>query len=252
MAYFDSNGVQIYFEEHGKGEPVVLVHGFASRADHNWGVEWFSALAEHYRVIALDCRGHGKSGKPHDPASYDGETMGDDVIRLMDHLGIKRTLIMGYSMGGRIVTGLLMLHPGRLRAAVLGGIGAATANAPSFDRTPIVDALLAENISAVKEQRARDFRQFAEATGNDLKALAACMASNREDFTAEKIAARKITVPVMIVIGTKDLLVGNPKLLHDSIPDSKLVMLEGQDHLSAPSDKHYKEAVLEFFKSAPA
>jgi pimeloyl-ACP methyl ester carboxylesterase len=178
--------------------------------------------------------------------------MGDDVIRLMDHLGIKRTLIMGYSMGGRIVTGLLMLHPERLRAAVLGGIGAATATAPSFDRKPIVDALLAENISDVKEQRAREFRQFAEATGNDLKALAAVMASNREDFTAERIAAQKIRVPVMIVIGTKDLLVGNPKLLHDSIPGSKLVMLEGHDHLSAPGDKHYKEAVLEFFKSASA
>ncbi len=104
----------------------------------------------------------------------------------------------------------------------------------------------------MKEQRAREFRQFAEATGNDLKALAAVMASNREDFTAERIAAQKIRVPVMIVIGTKDLLVGNPKLLHDSIPGSKLVMLEGHDHLSAPSDKHYKEAVLEFFKSAPA
>ena len=116
MAYFDSDGVQIYFEEHGKGEPVVLVHGFASRAEHNWGaMNWFTTLAAHYRVVALDCRGHGKSGKPHDPAAYGGETMGDDVIRLMDHLGIKRTLIMGYSMGARIVTGLLMMHPERLR-----------------------------------------------------------------------------------------------------------------------------------------
>src|SRR5258708_1356991 len=191
MAYFDSKGVQIYFEEHGKGEPVVLGHGFASRADHNWGVEWFSGLAEHYRVIALDCRGHGKSGKPHDSAAYDGEKMGDDVIRLMDHLGIKRTLIMGYSMGGRIVTGLLLLHPERLRAAVLGGIGAASESTPSFDRKPIVDALLAENISAVKEQRAREFRQFAEATGNDLKALAAVVASECEDVPAGEIWGRE-------------------------------------------------------------
>src|SRR6202167_6590538 len=219
MAYFDSNGVQIYFEEHGKGEPVVLVHGFASRAEHNWGaMNWCTTLAARYRVVALDCGGHGKSGKPHDPAAYGGETMGDDVLRLMDHLNIKRTLMMGYSMGARIVTGLLMLHPERLRAAVLGGIGAATASAPSFSRQPIVDALLAENISSVKEQRARDFRQFAETTGNDLKALAACMGSNRRDFTPEKSAAQKIRVPVMIVIGTKDLLVGNPNLLNAQIP----------------------------------
>jgi pimeloyl-ACP methyl ester carboxylesterase len=253
MAYFDSNGVQIYFEEHGKGEPVVLVHGFASRADHNWGaMNWFTTLSPHYRVIALDCRGHGKSGKPHEAAAYAGETMGEDVIRLLDHLGIKRTLIMGYSMGGRIVTGLLMNHPDRLRAAVLGGIGAVSASAPSFDRQPIVDALLAKDASGVKDQRAREFRMFAESVGNDLKALGAIMASNREDFAADKIAAAKIRVPVMIAIGTKDVLVGDPKLLRDSIPGSKLVMLEGHDHLSAPADKHYKDAVLEFFKSAPA
>src|SRR5271167_700834 len=169
MAYFDSDGVQIYFEEHGKGEPVVLVHGFASRADHNWGADWFNALGAHYRVIALDCRGHGKSGKPHDPAAYGGETMGDDVIRLMDHLGIKRTLIMGYSMGGRIVTGLLMHHPDRLRAAVVGGIGAAPASAPAFSRKPIVAALLAEDASSVTDQRVKEYRRFAEAAGNDLK-----------------------------------------------------------------------------------
>jgi pimeloyl-ACP methyl ester carboxylesterase len=253
MAYFDSNGVQIYFEEHGIGEPVMLVHGFASRAEHNWGVtQWFTTLAPHYRVVALDCRGHGKSGKPHDREAYSRETMGEDIIRLMDHLGIKRTLIMGYSMGGRIVTGLLMSHPERLRAAVLGGIGAAPAEAPSFSRQPIVDAMLAENISSVTDQRAREFRRFAESAGNDLKALAACMAGRGGDLTAEQIAAKKIRVPVMIVIGTKDLLVGNPTLLRDSIPGSKLVMLEGRDHLNAPGDKHYKEAVLEFFKSAPA
>ncbi len=253
MAYFDSNGVQIYFEEHGGGEPVVLVHGFASRAENNWGAtNWFTALAPHYRVVALDCRGHGKSGKPHDSAAYGGEIMGEDVIRLMDHLGIKRTLIMGYSMGGRIVTGLLMSHPERLRAAVLGGIGAASATAPSFSRKPIVDALLAENISGVTDQRAREFRQFAESTGNDLKALAACMGADREGLMTEQIAAKKIRVPVMIVIGTKDVLVGNPTLLRDAIAGSKLVMLEGRDHLSAPGDQHYKEAVAEFFKSAPA
>ena len=252
MSYFDSNGVQIYFEEHGKGEPVVLVHGFASRADHNWGaMNWYTTLSPHYRVIALDCRGHGKSGKPHDAAAYAGETMGEDVVRLLDHLGIKRTLIMGYSMGARIVTGLLMHHPDRLRAAVLGGIGAVSEDAPSFDRQPIVDALLAETSSNLKGP-GQDFRQFAETVGNDLKALAAVMASNRDDFTGERIAAAKIRVPVMIVIGTKDVLVGNPKLLRDSIPGSKLVMLEGHDHLSAPADPHYKEAVLEFFKFAPA
>jgi pimeloyl-ACP methyl ester carboxylesterase len=252
MAYFDSSGVQIHFEEQGNGESVVLVHGFASRAEHNWGGGWIPTLAEHYRIVTLDCRGHGDSGKPHDPAAYAGETMGDDVIRLLDHLGIKRALIMGYSMGGRIVTGLLISHPERLRAAVLGGIGAATGATVAFNRKPIADALLAEDVSAITNPVAKQFRQFAESTGNDLKALAACMGSDRPDLTADQIAAKKIRVPVMIVIGTQDLMVGDPKLLRDAIPGSKLVMLEGRDHLTAPSDPLYVKAVLEFFKSAPA
>ena len=252
MAYFDSKGVQIYYEEHGKGEPVMLVHGFASRADHNWGAQWFDHLGAHYRVVALDCRGHGKSGKPHVPEAYAGETMGDDVIRLMDHLGIGRTLLMGYSMGGRIALGLLRSHPERLRAVVLGGIGAVSASRPSFSRQPIVNALLAENDSAVSDERAKQFRRFAEITGNDLKALAACMDANRGDLTAEDLTAEPIRVPTMIVIGTKDTLVGDPKLLRDSIPGSQLVMLEGRDHLTAPFDRLYKEAALRFFKSAPA
>ena len=252
MAFFDSDGVQIYFEELGRGEPVVLVHGFASRGDHNWGAEWFTQLAEHYRVIAPDCRGHGKSGKPHEPAAYAGETMGEDVIRLLNHLGIRRTLLVGYSMGGRIALGLLRAHPERLRAVVVGGIGAVSAARPSFNRAPIIEALLADDATAVTDQSAKQFRQFAESVGNDLKALAACMGSNRNDLRAEELTANPIQVPTMIVIGTKDTLVGDPKLLRDSIPGSELVMLEGHDHLSAPGDQRYKTEALRFFKSAPA
>ena len=253
MAYFDSDGVQIYFEEHGKGEPVVLVHGFASRAEHNWGaMNWFDALA-----AALPRRRAGlpRPWQERQATRFGGVHWRDDG-RGRDPAdgspGNQAHAHHGLLDGRANRNGIVDVASGASAAAVLGGIGAPSATAPIFDRKPIVDALLAKDISEVKEQRAREFRQFAEITGNDLKALAAIMASNREDFPAEKIAAKKIRVPVMIVIGTKDLLVGNPKLLHESIPGSKLVMLEGQDHLSAPGDTHYKEAVLEFFKSAPA
>src|SRR5215469_18188681 len=124
MSFFDSDGVQIHYDEHGAGQPVVLLHGFASNANNNWGMTgWYSSLARRYRVIAIDCRGHGKSDKPHDRESYSGDKIGADVIRLLDRLGIKRTLVMGYT-GARISLGLLVSHPEQLRAAVLGGIGA--------------------------------------------------------------------------------------------------------------------------------
>jgi pimeloyl-ACP methyl ester carboxylesterase len=250
MAYFDSNGVKIHYQEFGAGDPVMLVHGFASTADGNWGELWFSTLAKHYRVIALDCRGHGKSDKPHDPAAYGGETMGDDVIRLLDHLGIRRTLLMGYSMGGRISLGLLAHHPERLRAVVLGGIGAnAAAIRDPARRRRIVDALLAADGSQVTDEVGRQFRLFAEANHNDLKALGACMGGHQPEFSLDAYANNR--VPVLLVIGTKDTLVGSAEPLQAAIKGSRLVKLEGRDHLTAPGDPRYKEEVLKFFQSAP-
>jgi len=124
MPLFDSDGLKIHYEDRGSGDPAVLVHGFASNAQNNWGVTgWLDLLARDHRVVALDCRGHGQSDKPHERAAYTATSMEDDVIRLMDHAGIGRALLMGYSMGGRISMGLLVRYPGRFRAVVLGGIG---------------------------------------------------------------------------------------------------------------------------------
>ena len=82
------------------------------------------ALADRYRVIALDNRGHGASEGPHDPALYGAGThMAEDVVRLMDHLGVGRADVMGYSMGAWITGHLAVRHPERLRSAIFGGLG---------------------------------------------------------------------------------------------------------------------------------
>jgi pimeloyl-ACP methyl ester carboxylesterase len=101
--FFNSNGVKLHYVTEGRGEAVVLIHGFTGSAEM-WGQKapgrcavW-EKLAKHYRVIALDCRGHGKSDKPHDPARY-GAEHAEDVVRLLDHLGIKKAHVVGYSMG---------------------------------------------------------------------------------------------------------------------------------------------------------
>lgn len=251
MASFNSEGVKIHFEDWSSGAPVILVHGFASRAEHNWGITgWYKTLTPHYRVIALDCRGHGHSDKPHDVKAYSETVMEDDVIRLMDHLGIERALLMGYSMGGRISMGLLARHPERFRAVVLGGIGAGAGVTDPTARKPIVAALLAEDKSQVANQRARLFPEFAEANKNDLKALAACMAADRSPIAASNFTNN--TVPVLIVVGTKDDLAVNVEKLTIMIPHAQLLKLEGRDHLNAPGDKHYHQAVVEFFEEAPA
>src|SRR5262249_16964753 len=102
----------------GTGELIILIHGWSVSAEM-WS-EAIQDLSRNYRVIALDCRGHGKSGKPTDPKQY-GIQMVNDIVRLMDHLGIARAHIFGYSMGGSIAIKMLTSYPERFLTAVIGG-----------------------------------------------------------------------------------------------------------------------------------
>ena len=129
-AFFDSRGVRIRYVDVGRGEPVVLIHGFSTSLDANWRqTKVIDALSRDFRVVALDVRGHGKSDKPHDPASY-GVVVVEDVARLMDHLHIPRAHIVGYSMGGAITGKFITMHPDRVISAVFGG------SAPRLGWTP--------------------------------------------------------------------------------------------------------------------
>jgi pimeloyl-ACP methyl ester carboxylesterase len=120
---FSSAGVRIHYVVKGQGSPVVLVHGLYSSIELNWGRPGtLDLLAQRHQVIALDCRGHGQSDKPTAEDAY-GVQMVEDVVRLMDHLHIPKADVVGYSMGGIIVMKLMVLHPERVRVAVLGGMG---------------------------------------------------------------------------------------------------------------------------------
>src|SRR5580704_17546187 len=125
MQRFRHGDVEIAFLDEGEGEPIVLVHGFASTAAVNWvHPGWFTTLkGAGRRVIALDNRGHGASGKPYDPAAYHSALMAADVRALLDHLGVGRADVMGYSMGARITAFLALQDPERVRSAIFGGLG---------------------------------------------------------------------------------------------------------------------------------
>ena len=120
---FDSAGVKIHYSVLGSGEPVILIHGLYSSGRMNWEVPGTAALlAKHFQVVMLDCRGHGQSGKPEAEGAY-GTNMVEDVVRLMDHLGIQKGRVAGYSMGGMIGMKLTVTHPDRVSRLVLGGMG---------------------------------------------------------------------------------------------------------------------------------
>jgi pimeloyl-ACP methyl ester carboxylesterase len=112
MASFRNGEVEIAYLDEGEGEPIVLIHGFASNKEVNWVLPgWVATLMRAgQRVIALDNRGHGVSSKLYDPSAYHGATMAEDARALLDYLNIERADVMGYSMGARITALLAVNH----------------------------------------------------------------------------------------------------------------------------------------------
>ena len=122
MPSFHNGAVEIAYLDEGEGDPIVLVHGFASSKDVNWVYPtWVSLLRQAgRRVIALDNRGHGNSTKLYDPEDYHIGAMAGDVRALLDHLALPRADLMGYSLGARISALLALKSPDRVRSAIFG------------------------------------------------------------------------------------------------------------------------------------
>lgn len=245
MKTFNSDGVEIAYLDEGGGEPMLLIHGFASNTQANWvDTGWVRELTRAgYRVISIDNRGHGRSAKPHDPALYGAPIMAEDARRLLDHLGLPRADVMGYSMGARITAFLTMAHPARVRSAVFAGLGINMVRGMA-GTGPIAHALEAESIDQVTNATARTFRAFAEQTKSDLKALAACIRSSRDPITAEALGW--ITTPVLVAVGTLDVIGGSAKDLAALIPGGEALEIPDRDHMKAVGDRAYKEGVLAF------
>jgi pimeloyl-ACP methyl ester carboxylesterase len=245
MPHFQHDDVDISFLDEGQGEPVVLVHGFASTAQVNWvNPGWVATLTKAgRRVIALDNRGHGASSKLYDPAAYHSARMADDVRALLDHLGIGRADVMGYSMGARISAFFAHAHGMRLRRAVLGGLGIRLVDGVGLPES-IADALEAPALSDVRDPMGRTFRAFAEQTRSDLKALAACIRGSRQTLGRDQVAA--IDAPVLVAVGTKDDVAGAAAPLAALLPRGRALDIPGRDHMLAVGDKVFKEAVLGF------
>src|SRR5437016_14337225 len=155
MPRFTHDGVEIAFLDEGEGEPVVLVHGFASNKEVNWAApSWMTTLTRAgRRAIALDNRGHGASSKLYDPAAYHSAIMAEDVRALLDHLALSRADVMGYSMGARIAAFLALAHPDRVRAVVLGGLGIRLVGGVGL-RVSIGAALAAPSLADATDQPA--------------------------------------------------------------------------------------------------
>jgi pimeloyl-ACP methyl ester carboxylesterase len=251
MASFDHDGVEIAFLDEGEGEPIVLVHGFASNKEVNWVAPgWVSTLTRAgRRVIALDNRGHGASTKLYDPADYHSALMADDVRALIDHLGLPRADVMGYSMGGRNTVFLAVANPEHVRCAVLGGVGGHLVGGVGLAPDAVVRALEAPSREDVTDPTGYQFRAFAEQTKSDLRALAACMRGSRQPL--ERDALSRIAVPVLVATGTRDQVAGPADALAALIPGAKALAIPDRDHMLAVGDRTFKDGVLKFLAERP-
>jgi pimeloyl-ACP methyl ester carboxylesterase len=243
-----SNGAWIHFEQ--DGDPtwptVLLVHGFASSADDNWvATGWVKRLREaNRRTVRIDCRGHGASEKPRDPAAYSLDLLAGDVDEVLRYANARTVDLFGYSMGARIALHFLERRASRLRSVILGGVGANVLHGlPENDA--IADGLEAADPAKIASPVARTFREFAESRGNDLRALAALRRGPRP-AGPNREALAQVSLPALVWAGSKDALVGDVAGLAALIPGARTAIIPDADHLSAVAHPASFDAVLGF------
>jgi pimeloyl-ACP methyl ester carboxylesterase len=252
LQQLSSDGVRIAFIDaapHAPDlcEPILLIHGFASSHAINWvNPRWVDTLTKAgRRVIAFDNRGHGASEKLYAPEAYHSAIMARDALNLLDHLGVARADVMGYSMGARIGAFLALASPTHVRSLILGGLGDHLVNGVGLP-LGIADAMEAASLDDLTDPMQRMFRSFAEQTKSDRAALAACIRGSRQTLTREEVA--RIACPTLVAIGTKDEVAGDAQGLAAMFPHGKALDIPGRDHNLAVGDKVYKAGALAFLE----
>jgi len=265
-AFFDSNGVPLHYVEQGDGPAIVLLHGGLAGSARGWvNNGYFGGPFAGYRLIAMDCRGHGQSGKPHDPSAY-GLEMVEDIVRLLDHLGIAKAHLIGHSMGAEIALKTAAVHPERVGSAVLAGSGWSDPMvrqlwadlADSLDRGEGVGRVLCEwwkrpdDPPPTEEQiQQMDERLL---TGNDQQAFAAVCRNygdSGELFLSEE-EVRGLHVPLLGFTGEFDPELAMLKSMEGVAPDFRLVVIEGVGHGGPEFHAALKELAVQFIPEVEA
>lgn len=256
---FDSNGVKIHYLDHGQGEPVLLVHGFAASGVLNWSLPGIiqSLRKQGYRVITIDNRGHGQSEKPHDPNKYGMEMVGD-LTRLLDHLQLAKAHVVGYSMGAFLTCKMLTVSPDRMISATLGGAGWPREKDPRLNLmtdladsletgngiVPLLRALSPPERPEPTDEQLQNMSRLAMSV-NDPLALAAIARSNSQLLVAET-SLRKNRLPVLAMVGQLDPLKDSVEALVDVLPELEVVFIPGADHDTAFTHVQFKSKLIEF------
>lgn len=245
------NGVTIAYDDIAPAGPVqrtvMLLHGFASNRNEGWRrTGWYGAFERRgIRTIALDQRGHGESVKSHDPADYTRAKLAADAVALLDHLGVGRCEVFGYSMGTRTALQIALEAPDRIAHLMLGGIGGKLFDPPRPGASEAMQqAMATDDPESIDQPFLKSFRQFADEQGEDRQALAAMSATQNPAW--DRTALGSLPMPVLVVAGARDELAGDPEELARLFPHGKGVSLPGCDHFSAIPHASLKATVFDF------
>lgn len=241
-----ADGTDIAFDIAGEGPPILVIHGFGASRIITWkNTSWYQTLtAAGRQVIAVDCRGHGESGKPHMPSAYDEGRMTADLVAVLASFRIAAVDVMGYSMGAYLAMRLMQEAPGRVRRAVLAGVGETYFHPSPEQAETIAKGLLAADPAVIADPTARDYRSFGEKAANDLAALAACIRRPRKVFTPDELHGS--TQRVLVVAGEADTVAGSPEPLAQAFRNGSALIVPKRNHHSTVGDRSYKEAAVAF------
>ena len=239
MPYYQSGEINLYYEEHGRGEPIIFLHGFT--LDHRvWGpqVKFFSA---NYRVIVVDSRGHGKSGAP--KSGYGRDYRIEDLLKLFHHLNLDRAHLVGLSMGGSTAIGFALKYQSMLKSLTLVSTGAAGFK-PGRKVARVDELAKAEGVESARKQwldwNMIYYKEKHQDVGRLLKKMieehsgAIWADVKRGDYpkSNDLESVPKISVPTLIVAGEKDkIFVPLSEELHKRIKNSQLVIMKGAGHI---------------------
>ncbi|MGH8760403.1 MAG: alpha/beta fold hydrolase [Burkholderiales bacterium] len=255
MPHFVNDGLSLHYEVHGSGRPVVLLHGGTVSFAGNfaaWG--WIERLtAQGLQVIGLDFRGHGRSDKPHDTELYGTAALSRDVIALIDHLGIDRASLVGYSIGSAVALHLLHACPGRFGRSVLVATGDGLIGLPPYTFSAVLPCLVAAlrqpEFPKDLPSHVAAYWTFATEVGGDRAAAAAAASASYPPCSIE--AAASIEVPVLVVSGERDPVLGRGPRLAQALSQGHYVEIAGADHFMLARDEKVQAAVADFLAASP-
>jgi pimeloyl-ACP methyl ester carboxylesterase len=223
---------------------ILLLHGFSSSSEASWARNgWLDILGDTgRRVIAPDLMGHGEAEKPHDPAAY--AVMEEQMHDLATGAG--EVDVVGFSMGARMALCIEAMWPGTFGRIVAGGVGANLFQV----REPSTIAEALEGKAEALDPLGRAFVAAAHQPPNDPLAMAACLRRAHPPLGPDELA--RVRCPVLVVVGDKDTVAMPPDELVAALPDARLTLVKGADHLGTMKGFGFLDAALGFLDALPA